>query len=77
MISIVDIEAWREDEKTTEFNRRNADNHNGWIVQMLNGDKGWQQVGLPSVTRDGAVIVLTSWRKFWPGYEFRVSERVK
>lgn len=74
-ISGVDIEAWREDEKATEFNRRNADNHAGWNVEMLTAD-GWKEVGGPFTNRDAAVLALISWRKFWPGYEFRVYERV-
>lgn len=76
MISGVDIEAWREDEKATEYARRNADNHAGWTVETLVQGFGWQEIGGPFSNRDAAVVALISWRKFWPGYEFRVYERV-
>jgi hypothetical protein len=78
IISNIDIEAWREDEKQTQFleERRLADNHEGWVVEMLTKD-GWFQVGgLFTASRDAAVVSLISWQKWWPAYEFRVYERV-
>ncbi len=76
-ISNVDIEAWREDEKQTDFGRVHAKNHAGWVVQALSGVSGWVQVGGAYTSKELAVASLMSWKKFWPTWEFRVYERVK
>lgn len=78
MISSEDIEAWREDEKQTEFlarERRRADNHIGWKVQMY--DKGWKEVGVTFHNKEMCIKSLAVWKNFWPKYEFRVYELVK
>lgn len=76
-ISGVDIEAWREDEKQTEFNRVHAVNHAGWVVQTLSAFSGWVQVGGPYPSKELAVKALVGWQQFWPKWEFRVYERLK
>lgn len=73
MISQTDIKDWIHVGDT----RREADNHQGWAVETLSSHKGWVVVGGHYASRELAVGALIGWKKFWPKWEFRVSERVK
>jgi hypothetical protein len=80
MISSEDIEAWREDEKQTQFleeQRRKADNHLGWGVQVL-GKQGWAPCD-PHVFKERkyAMDALLDYKFVWPEYEYRIYEIVK
>lgn len=79
MISSEDIEAWREDEKQTQFQeeqRRKADNHVGWGIQFF--QKQWRPA-TPVVFKERkyAVESLILYKRMWPQYEFRIYEVVK
>jgi hypothetical protein len=70
MISGVDIEAWREDEK------KYAENHDGWEVQCLFTD-GWKRVGAVFQLKESAVCSIPAWKAMFPLAEFRVYEVLK
>jgi hypothetical protein len=79
MVSGEDIEAWREDEKQTQFleeQRRLADNHVGWGVEALY-DTGWALCSPIFSTRKEALTTLAMHSAFWLAWEFRVNEVVK
>lgn len=57
-------------------NRRLADNHVGWEVQVFK--KGtWRRVGEIKETRPDAIEYLVEYEKFWPQFKYRVYESVK
>lgn len=77
-ISEVDIEAWREDEKQTDFleARRKADNHVGWCVEMLYED-GWKPMSVTLVDYTIAASHKNLCKYMYPYGEFRIYEVVK
>jgi hypothetical protein len=79
VISGEDIEAWREDEKQTEFlarEKRRADNH-VWTIQILDSQKGWRNLFTTFTAKSKALEALLVWKRMWPSVEFRVYEIVK
>jgi hypothetical protein len=78
LISSVDIEAWREDEKYADHvkARQTAVNHVGWAVEYLD-ERGWNAVSKVVKEYETAKAHMFHYKGLWPRSEFRVYEVVK
>lgn len=79
MISSVDIDAWREDEKFSDHvrSRQKAVNHLGWAIELFTEEEGWTQVSELFKVYNAAKVQLWEHKDFWPTAEFRIYEIVK